>query len=317
MTNKETYKILCESEPSIPIYSRDWWLDCVCGKDKWDVLLSLKDNEIEAAMLIYLPLKGVITMPPYTQVMGIWFNPAHESESYSKNLYRKQLLCDYFISHLPPHHYFLQNFHYSFTDWLPFYWKGYRQTTRYNYILPDIKNPDKWENQLSGDVKRNISKARDKYRIEIKRNISTELFMRINNLTFERQKTKTVHPETLQKIIDVSRSKNQGDIWGAFDEQGRLHAAVFIVWQDSCAYYIAGGSDPELRGSGAHAYALWKAIGDVAEHSSSFDFEGSMIQGVEHFFRGFGAIQMPFYTLSKGKIYLIERIARKILSGIR
>ena len=34
----------------------------------------------------------------------------------------------------------MQNFHYGITDWLPFYWEGYRQTTRYTYMLKDIRN---------------------------------------------------------------------------------------------------------------------------------------------------------------------------------
>jgi hypothetical protein len=131
-------------------------------------------------------------------------------------------------------------------------------------------------------------------------------------MTYERQKMKTYHPEMLQKVIETTRSRNQGDIWGAFDEEGRLHAAVFIAWQDSCAYYIGGGGDTELRSSGAHAYVLWQAICDVAIHSSSFDFEGSMIQGVEHFFREFGAIQKPFFVLSKGKMTIGRKIAGMI-----
>jgi RNAse (barnase) inhibitor barstar len=309
MTDKEKYKILCSTELSIPIYSRDWWLDCVCGENNWDVLLYFNKEEIEAAMPYYMPCKKVIAMPSYAQTMGIWFNPVWEDAKYAKNLYRKQQICTHFIEHLPAHSCFLQNFHYSFTDWLPFYWKGFHQTTRYNYILPDIQNLDALWNHLGGDVKRNINKAQKKYKIEIKRNISTELFMRVNNKTFERQKIKTYHPELLQKLIETARSRNQGDIWGAFDTEGRLHAAVFVVWQDSCAYYIGGGSDTELRSSGAHASVLWQAICDVSQYSSSFDFEGSMIQGVEHFFREFGAIQKPYFVLSKGKMNTGRKIA--------
>jgi len=89
MSNKERYKIVCVNELSIPLYSRDWWLDIVCGENNWDVLLYFRDNEVEAAMPFYTPLKGVITMPAYTQTMGIWFNPEFEDARYSKNLYQE------------------------------------------------------------------------------------------------------------------------------------------------------------------------------------------------------------------------------------
>ena len=307
MTDKERYRILCAEELSIPIYSRDWWLDCVCG-DKWEVLLSVNGEEIEAAMPIFFPCKGTIIMPVYTQTMGIWFNPVYEDDNYSKNLYRKQVICEYFISHLPSHNYFLQNFHHSFTDWLPFYWKGYSQTTRYTYIFPTISNLDGIESNLNTNLKRNLKKAKERYCLEVKRNISPDVFLEINSQTYERQGKKVYHPDSLRKLIDVSCKKGQGDIWGAYDKQGRLHAAVFLVWQDSCAYYIAGGANPELRKSGAHALVMWESICELAKNSSSFDFEGSMIPGVERFFREFGAIQIPYFVLSKGKRSVINKM---------
>ncbi|MDR2691287.1 MAG: GNAT family N-acetyltransferase, partial [Dysgonamonadaceae bacterium] len=80
MTEKEKYRMLCSNEQSIPVYSRGWWLDCVCGESGWDVLLCIKNGEIEAAMPYYVPCKGIISMPLYTQTMGIWFNPAFEDK---------------------------------------------------------------------------------------------------------------------------------------------------------------------------------------------------------------------------------------------
>ena len=307
MTNKEKYRILCAEELSIPIYSRGWWLDCVCG-DKWEVLLYMNGEVIEAAMPIYFPYKGAVTMPAYTQTMGVWFNPACEDNNYTKNLYRKQVICEYFIGHLPPSNYFLQNFHHSFTDWLPFYWKGYHQTTRYTYVLPNISDIDKVRDKLSNDIKKNIKKAEQKYSLEVRRGLSPDLFLEINSQTFKRQGKEVYHPDVLERLINISCKRDQGDIWGAYDKQGQLHAAVFVVWQENCAYCIAGGADPELRKSGAHALAMWKAICDVSRVSSSFDFEGSMIQGVEYFFRGFGAKQMPYFAISKGKRGMINKI---------
>lgn len=40
---------------------------------------------------------------------------------------------NYFIDNLPKFDYFNMNFHYSITNWLPFYWRGFKQTTRYTY----------------------------------------------------------------------------------------------------------------------------------------------------------------------------------------
>lgn len=316
MTEKERYKILCNNEPSIPIYSRDWWLDCVCGESSWDVLLCIKNGEIEAAMPYYTPCPGVISMPLYTQTMGIWFNPAFEDRRYSHDLFRKQTICEDFIMRLPAHGYFLQNFHYSFTDWLPFYWNGFRQTTRYTHVLPDIGNPDELWNGLSENIRRNIRKAKNKYQLTVRRNIPVDIFLKLNAQVYQRQGMKLYQPAMLKMLIDIARSRGQGDIWGAYDAENRLHAGAFVVWQENCAYYIASGSDTELRKSGGLALAIWTAINDLSGQDRSFDFEGSMVKGIAHFFRSFGAFQKPYFLIEKGKLGLPGKIRMKFLKII-
>ena len=254
-------------------------------------------------------------MPAFTQTMGIWFNPDLEKENYSGNLLRKQTICEQLIGRLPEHTYFVQNFHYQFTDWLPFYWKGYRQTTRYTYFLPDIRNITEIEKNRSYDIRQNIIKARTKYGMEIKTHLPTKQFLEINAKTYERQGRKAYKPEGLSRLIETAYSRNQGNIWGAFDQEGQLHAAVFIAWQDDCAYYIAGGSDAVGRKSGAHLLILSEAIREVSNVSASFDFEGSMIQGVERVFRSFGAIQKPYFAITKGNPPVLRRVFKTLVNS--
>ena len=240
-------------------------------------------------------------MPVFTQTMGIWFNPIFGKENYSGNILRKQNICEQLIGRLPEHTYFVQNFHYLFTDWLPFYWKGYRQTTRYSYILPDIRNIAEIEKNRNRNIRQNIKKALTKYQMEIKKGIPVDSFLEMYAESFERQGEKVYHPKMLRRLIETACSRNRGNTWGAFDQGGQLHAAVFVVWQENCACYIAGGSDSTGRQSGAHILVLSEAIREMSSISESFDFEGSMIPGVERIFRSFGAVQKPYFTISKGK----------------
>ena len=38
MTKKEKYRELCKYEKSIPIFSKDRWMDAVCWENDWDIL---------------------------------------------------------------------------------------------------------------------------------------------------------------------------------------------------------------------------------------------------------------------------------------
>ncbi|MEJ5363543.1 MAG: hypothetical protein WHS86_00445 [Desulfosoma sp.] len=79
-----------------------------------------------------------------------------------------------------------------------------------------------------------------------------------------------------------------------------------------------GGSDPELRNSGAGSLCLWHAIINEPKHIQVFDFEGSMLEPVERFFRAFGAEQVPYFQVTRVKNVLVgaAMLARKILKGV-
>ena len=57
-------------------------------------------------------------------------------------------------------------------------------------------------------------------------------------------------------------------------------------------------------------------IRHVSQYTPIFDFEGSMIPGVERFFREFGAIQTPFFTITRGNLSLLYRAWLKIKERI-
>ncbi|MDR0348651.1 MAG: GNAT family N-acetyltransferase [Tannerella sp.] len=311
--SKEIYRLLCRTEESIPVFSQDWWLDIVCGSSNWDIMLMEQNSRIQAAWPVYRPCSRIISMPPYTQTMGIWFAPVPEDTKYASALEHRQTICKQFIERLKPYKSFLQNFHHSFTDWLPFYWQNFRQTTRYTYKLNDLRNTALLLANMSRNMRRNLKKAGKQFHITVKKGISTDEFLMIQAQTFERQGIRNKQSrEILQNLIAVCRERQQGDLWGGYDPEGKLHAAALIVWNKNTAYYLAGGGNPSLRSSGAHSLVLWEAIQYVSGYAESFDFEGSMLPGVERFFREFGATQTPYFTISKGKLRLLDKVMIKL-----
>jgi hypothetical protein len=70
----------------------------------------------------------------------------------------------------------------------------------------------------------------------------------------------------------------------AKDPEGRTHAAVYLVHDKKCMYYLMSGGDPELRSSGAGCLAAWRSIELAHQLGVRFEFEGSMIELVEQFF---------------------------------
>ena len=62
---------------------------------------------------------------------------------------------------------------------------------------------------------------------------------------------------------------------------------------------MTGARTPEFSSSQSQELLLWEGIQFASQHSKIFDFEGSMVEGIENFFRQFGTKSTPYYILSK------------------
>lgn len=299
-TSKAKYTALCEREPSIPLFSQAWWLDCVCGPENWDVALVEKGQRIEAALPYILSKKAGFTvcgMPKLTQSLGPWLTPS--TAKYSKQLGRQKDLLTQLIDALPPYDHFVQGWHTSQQNWLPFYWRGFQQTTRYTYVLQNISDTDALWKNMQDKVRNDIRKAENRFHLKVHQTDDLHALFRLNQKTFSRQnKTQPYTFEFLERVDHAAKAKGLRSIYIAKDEDGQDHAAVYIVRDQQCAHYLISGSDPELRHSGANTLALWAAIQDSAKYVDQFNFEGSMIEPIESSFRAFGGTQMPYFQLS-------------------
>jgi lipid II:glycine glycyltransferase (peptidoglycan interpeptide bridge formation enzyme) len=213
------------------------------------------------------------------------------------------------IERLPHYDYFHQRFHYSITNWLPFYWQGFDQTTRYTYVIESLDDLDRVWAQLHERVRRNIRKAEKQ--LAVRTDLDIERFLDINALSFKRQGLALPYSrETVRRLDTACAERQVRRISLAEDAQGRIHAAKYIVWDQNSGYYLMGGADPDLRSSGADTLLMWEAIRFCSTVTRKFDFEGSMIEPIERFFRAFGGDQRPY-----SRIVRLGRRARFLMAG--
>jgi hypothetical protein len=302
LSNKERYSQHCIAEASIPLFSRDWWLDAVCeGEENWDVAIVEKGGIVVASMPYYIKKKyGFVglSQPRLTQILGPWLKPSQAK--YSKQLADQKSNMHALLDQLPPHHYFRQNWSYLESNWLPFYWRGYQARTNFTYILHDCSDEEKLWSGLQSNIRREIRKAEERHNLVVRDDLALDAIIQLNRMTFKRQGKKVPYSDELFYRIDAACSeRNCRNIFVAEDSDGNRHAGVYTVWDENSAYYLVGGGDPNLRNSGATSLCMWRAILAAGKVTKDFDFEGSMMEDVERFFRGFGAKQVPYLAISK------------------
>lgn len=316
MIVKEKYRLFCAEEKTIPIFSQPWWLDAVAG-DSWDVCLVEKGGIVVASMPYTRSSRlgmTVISKPALTQTLGPWIRASNAK--YAKRLAAEKDLMVMLIDQLPKYAYFNQTWHHSMTNWLPFFWRGFEQTTRYTYTLSDIHDTDEVWNGFETKIRTDIRKAENKFALKVRTDLPINNLMALNEMTFSRQgKVAPYSSGFVERIVEAAKAREKCQWFIAQDNKGQNHAGVLIIWDEQSAYYLISGGNPELRNSGATSLCLWEAIKFASTVTKSFDFEGSMIEPIERFFRGFGAVQTPYYMLTHmpNKPFKLLKSVREIL----
>ena len=297
MSNKDAYRDFCQTTPDLPLFLHDWYLDAVCG-GSWDAAIVRKGKAVVGVLPFFLKQKlhwRYVAMPPLAKMMGPYLLPEYRAPR------REIPLLNELIDQLPRLAAFQQDFNYTATDWLPFYWRGFRQTTRYSYVLP-LGKMEKLRENLAPDYRNNkLPKAAAQVKVHTGNDLN--LFFRVHNGSYERQGLEApVSFDFLQRLDQALADHRAREIFWATDlKSGAVHSVAYLVWDKQSAYYLMAGDDPALRASGAGILLAWEAIRYTKETLglAAFDFAGSMIRPIERVRRQFGAVQKPYFRVQK------------------
>ncbi len=300
MTNKEIFKSWCETHPEIPLFLQYDWLEIVAKPKQWDVAIVESGNEVQAFMPYFKKRKlqfEIITVPPLTPYMGPWFHYPEGQKEATRLSFEKKV-TEQLIKQLPKTDKFIQYFHPEITNWLPFHWKGFEQSTRYTYVIEDLSDSEKLFGNLQGNIRREIAKAKKSITISECNEVQT--LHQLKEKDFRKKGNEINYSsDYFNRIFEKLTANESCKAWIATDEQGNSVASLLLVWDDESAYYLAGAVDPDNKNTGAMSLLMWTAILFSSSVTNAFNFEGSMIEPVERFFRSFGAKQTPYFEIRK------------------
>ena len=310
--SKQEYIKFCKTEKDLPIFHQYYWLDVFADSTNWDVVVLKSGNEIIATLPYTLKNKK-ISQPTFTQFLGPYIKYPSEQKYETKLNYEKNTI-NKLINLLPDFISFTQNFSPKMINWFPFYLNYFNQTTRYTYRIENLDDMELVWNNFNSNTRKQIKKAQK--RVKAVDDLTIEDFYKINIMKFDRQDRKQTFTLDFLKNVDKELAKRERrKIFFAVDEENNTHAVLYLVWDNNSAYYIWGDGDPQYRNSGAASLLMWEAIQFAATVTKSFDFDGSMIESIEKFFRSFGGIQKPYFQITKtnSKLLKIKNCIREIL----
>ena len=318
--DKELFRKLCEEEKSICIYEQAWWLDIDCGPDNWDVVLSFSNNRIVGALPFYTKKsKGFkyITIPFRSQHHGPWIKEMKDMSPAKKLSHENTIMSDLIdkieaIAKKQKIVFFNQCFSPNITNWLPFYWKHYKQTTLYTYRIQDIRNPELVLNSFESGKRYNIKNAIKKG-IIIKEDLSPNDFYSFHKKVVEKKGKHIKYSfDMFQSYYNGLYKHNQGKCLYAVNSNGVIEGAILVAYDSSWGYDWITAFDSGAKSSGSSDLLVFSAIKFLSNKTIGFDFEGSMDQGIEHSYRHFGTVQTPYFKVSK--IYRSKPFIKLFLS---
>jgi len=289
---------LVDASPQGSLFCNSWWLKAAA--DDIRVLGYFEHGRLVAGIPLFFKKRlgmPICTMPPLTYTWGVVIENIEGKPIHQKT--RQAEILDRFARHLAHQLYFVQRFHPSVSNWLPFQWQGFRQVSRVTYVIDQLYDLDLVWVGMRENLRREIRKAQKRGMTVVP--CKSEVVAENLSKTYARQALSPPREEIdlLSRVFHAARQNAAGECFCAQDVEGRVHAAAMLVWDRKRAYYLAGGADPALRTSGASSLLMWHMIQFAAAHSAIFDFEGSQIPAIERFFRAFGASQVWYQEISR------------------
>lgn len=298
------------------IFHAPWWLDAVSA-DGWHCAKVTKGGRLVGSLPYVVEQVGPLlslTAPPLTHTLG----PAIQVEgSKAESRQRSaQAIVGDLLDQLPSVDRMLMTLPPSMTDTLPFQARGWRVGIQHTFLL-DCARPVA---AIWGDFR---DKTRNLIRRAEERLTVIELLDPGTLITACGAHLGKQRPyydlELIAAVHDAVAPRDQGRILAAYDQQGWLHAAIFVVWDKATAHYLISTRDDRLADPGAVSLLLWHAIQEAQRRELEFDFSGVISAATAQFMMGFGGrIASRFvceHTSPSWNAYASVRSLKRRLTG--
>ncbi len=297
------------------VFSETWYLNALGIDYKILCVIDNADNILSGIVLAKNQI-NTYSNPMLDKYLGVILKG--EGALSHKVISKQYKVIELLSKELKKYKSFDYYFHPEFKNWIPFYWNGFAQQTRYTYRVNLSIEIQEIQSRFHGNLKNDIRNA-IKSNIQISKNLEYDVFYNIINKTFLRQGSKAPFNKVdLLSFIKELTLKNRFVLFGAVNQDGETIAVCGLVYDEKSSYLLLNGIDNDKLVRGANALIILEAIKYFHGKSRYFDFEGSMLPGVEQFYRRFGGELVPYYRIWNDNLFnYMKTLAKKTYKKLR
>ncbi|MEL6252418.1 MAG: GNAT family N-acetyltransferase [Bacteroidota bacterium] len=313
----ESWDTFIKSSPQAAVYALHGYISAI--REDWEAFIIEEKGNWIAVMPFILNKKGpfhFLPQAPLTQYWGIFFEQV-DAKPYQR-LSKQGKIIEHICREIEGIELIDFNLAPNFPYALPFHWNSFELKTRFTYQLDLRLDLEQLEANLESSHKRQNRKAK-KSGFGLKWDQSFEQFELLFQKNLEVGNDLSAGDPRilplLRKLHSYLKESKQGYLHTIIDSENRTLAAALFGVLGGNMYYLIGAQDPKAQSSGAMTYLMWESILKGKEEGVHiFDFEGSMIPGIEQFFRKFGSRPVPYLQLYKNNLPLWAKWLRKLIS---
>ena len=307
-----------DEHPCGTVFHKTGWLELIEPHIK--IYAVLQENEIIAGAALIKTTKNGVTgyhIPPYTQ----YFSPLYKNNDRNKDSLTEEHTCIKAIldeiqntKHID---FKLPGGHQSI---LPYHWKGFESSVSITHTITGTL--DEYLQALNKNKLRELKKL---FLLVESGEIIIEEQVKETELTHLLQQTADRKGFDARSTLATSLVMKAGPSFAKkFVIRSREHGLLaigFFPYDNKAVYNLINASvrvtDPVLKT--INLLLLYQAIEFALNTGRAFDFEGSMLPGVETFCRLMGGKQMPVYRVQKSSSlrFSLLRAAKQIKNDRR
>jgi len=292
------------------IFHEPWWLDIATEGD-WKMARVVRGKEVLGEMPYAVARMGmwrVSHLPPLTRTLGPVIKPLGASPS-QEQCHRLNITAQ-LIEQLPHFDSFFQVFDPRVEEALSFALRGFSISARYTYqIAPDRTQKEAWS-RLRGKT-RSLIRSADKNLTVAPIDTAAE-FLNFYEANLAARSIRNAYGSSvMSRLVHEFVDRGVGQLLGTYDRNGKLAAAIGLVWDQHAMYYLlstrAQGGD-----SGSISLLLWTAMQAALERGLTFDFDGFSSPATFKFLSGFGGTLKQRLGVERlGTVYSVARTLKR------
>lgn len=279
------------------MYGYSWYLDEVC--DRWDALVQ---NDYEAVMPLPVRKKygqAYVYHPFFAQQLGV----------FSTN-YLSGFTVDKFVTAVPDKFRVVDVQLNAACD--PEDFLNHNTGERRNHVLNLSPAYQEIAAAYNENTKRNIAKAKkEKLATEKITDIDAAINFYITHNGHRSPEVKPADYARFKRAMLEAWQRSMLTILCVKESNTVLATGIFGIDAGNRAIYLMGTSSAEGKNKGAMHLLMDEFIQQHCGKIQLLDFEGSDIDGIARFYKGFGAVEQPYYHYFQNRLPFYLRWLKK------